>query len=848
MKHRPAILAILFVFLATLGIGLFVGQGHAVAATDYHYTSDKYEAIQGPNPYAVADQSPTVTYRKVADSSQWYGFGNGVYMDLGSPRGDNQGDDCYPAIQTADKKYNGDTNAKLYLECGSRGHSKPIDTRSVTISKTPPSNAGDGAGNDAGATGDTSPTCENEGGPLAWILCPIFNELSDASGWIFSNLVQPFLITPPVSTDPNDPSFQIWSNLRIYGDIFLIIALLVIVFGESVGGGLIDAYTAKKILPRLLVAAVLINLSIYLVAFLVDFSNILGKGLGAILTAPLTHCQAGSNNCWDFHLSLGDQARVFGVGIVGLLAGGTAVAGFLGTIIFGGFAGVSAIITVAFFVLLPIFFSILAVFITLIIRKGLILMLVLVSPVAFALYCLPNTQRYFKRWWDLLIEALMVYPIIVAIFGVSEVLSVTILAANNISPSDLQGSGVSDFFAGNLNRTLSLIVAFLLQFLPLLAIPFTFRFASGMLGRAYDLANNAGQQINKLADTRREHAKRDYRSQEQASRARIYHGMQDFGQRHQGPLGIGKRASRRIARVAGGYNIEALMSAGRAEKAKELNDQIATGRDEEIRGLTVNKRWALANGEDGVDYRTRSDGTREFKSLGGAWVAEQDVDAGHSRWGADQFAQQTALSYEMRKAITEEDAGRVAANYQHIATGPGGWGMSQGEAGGAFKGAAFENQNQHVEYKYTGMDGKLSDAHGFVDEIYNNRGSYNLAQMNSHTIEQLKNAHTAAVQSGDVDQQQKIAAIAETFMHDSSMGGGRVVPGEGGEVKEYLPSEPGEAGAGPSGRRIASTPGSAHTAERVVELAQMTNVYGAKAGGPYTDPGHAPTPNDRQQS
>ncbi|HVI60911.1 MAG TPA: hypothetical protein VM535_02000, partial [Candidatus Saccharimonadales bacterium] len=150
------------------------------------------------------------------------------------------------------------------------------------------------------ANGEASPNCENQGGPLGWILCGVFDIMSDGAQWIFANLLEPFLITAPVSTNPQDPSFQIWSNLRIYGNVFLIIALLVIVFGESIGGGMIDAYTAKKVLPRLLVAAILINLSIYIVGFLVDFTNILGKGVGILLTEPLTHCQGASGgNCWE---------------------------------------------------------------------------------------------------------------------------------------------------------------------------------------------------------------------------------------------------------------------------------------------------------------------------------------------------------------------------------------------------------------------------------------------------------------------------------------------------------------------------------------------------------------------
>ncbi|HVV25557.1 MAG TPA: hypothetical protein VHC21_00805 [Candidatus Saccharimonadales bacterium] len=914
MKRRLLILATFLVFVVSLTASLFPHSASAATSGNtYNYTNDStYAGIQGPDPYANGGQSSTVTYQKADDSSKWWGFGNGIYVDINQPINTNGSTTCYPAIQTSDKKYDGAKTGKVYEECGNNNKSKPASSGSQSVNigsasnnpyqnqqaqqecqgqtgqnlqactagYTAGANGGDegqacsGFSGDAltechtayndgqgGSSGDTSATCEASGFNLSWILCPFFDVLSDGASWMFSNIVAPFLVTPPVSTDPGDPSFQIWSNIRVYGDIFLVIALLVIVFGESIGGGLIDAYTAKKVLPRLLVAAVLINLSIYIVALLVDISNVLGQGVGSLLTAPLSHCSNGTGgNCWDFNLSLGDQARVFSVGLIGLLAGGTAAVGFLGTLIFGGAAGVSAIITVAFFTLLPMFFAVLAVFVTLIVRKGLILMLVLISPVAFALYCLPNTERFFKRWWDLLIEALMVYPIIVAIFGVAEILSITILTSNGIGADDLQGIVNGGVVTHNLNRTLALVVAFLLQFLPLLAVPFAFRFASGALGRIYEAATGAGARVNQLAESRREHAKQDYQAQSLEARGRVYHNARAWGEKNKGPLGIGRAAGRFVGRRAGGYNIEGLLSASRAEKMKQLEDQIATGRDEEIRGLTVNKAAALrgrgvrkitdANGntryEDMAsgarvsesdlskyDYQTdAATGVRSFQSLGGAWITEQDVDAGHSRWGRDQFAQQGALSYEMRKAVKEDQVEHIAQNYATVAKE--GWGMSDEQAGGAWIGASFANQGQHVEFKNTDWkSGQLKDGgKGFVDEVFDNKSAYDLSRMNSHTIEQLRIAHRNAKAVGDEETMRKTQSIAETFMQRYGGGGRQVGVVEEGDQQrpviqqQPLPPSPGGQAqtTGAEGYQTNSQ-GSAHLAERVRQFAEEAGVY-----------------------
>ncbi len=78
-----------------------------------------------------------------------------------------------------------------------------------------------------------------------WILCPIYNGVANASDWILNNLIQPELQTQPICldssgatcSDKNNITYKVWSSFRLYGDIFLVIALLVIVFGETIKHG-----------------------------------------------------------------------------------------------------------------------------------------------------------------------------------------------------------------------------------------------------------------------------------------------------------------------------------------------------------------------------------------------------------------------------------------------------------------------------------------------------------------------------------------------------------------------------------------------------------------------------------
>jgi hypothetical protein len=214
----------------------------------------------------------------------------------------------------------------------------------------------------------------------------------------------------------------------------------------------------------------------------------------------------------------------------------------------------------------------------------------------------------------------------------------------------------------------------------------------------------------------------------------------------------------------------------------------------------------------------------------------------------------------MRKAATEEQLQGLAQNYHYLQDA---WHADNNQMAGAWIGAAFENQNQHLEYKQTDWktgqmydrraDGSIDTERSktFVSEIYEKRGSYPLAQMGSNTIEKLKEAHELAVSTGDVDTQNRVSAIAETFMHQVGTAG--VAPtGTGDEIAPVL----GPTGVPIPGQRQASTQGAAHVAERVRELATLTRVHTnpddpaapvAIPGGTH-EPGYgAIDPNRREQ-
>jgi hypothetical protein len=490
-----------------------------------------------------------------------------------------------------------------------------------------------------GASGDTSPDCESSG-PLSWLLCAVFNVVSTATDWLFSNLVQPLLHTTPVSTNPDDGSFKVWSNFRLYGNIFLIIALLVLIFGQTIGGGMVDAYTAKKMAPRLLIAAVMINLSIYIVALMVDITNILGGGLGSLMIAPF-------KSAAQFQFSL-DGLQVAGIGAI---AGGGIIASWAAGVLTAGALG-AAMPAIGLFVLLPALLGLLGAFITLVIRQGLILFLILSSPVAFALYCLPNTERYFRKWWKLFFETLLVYPAIIAIFALADIMTITIQQANGMGDAPLLDAKTIPLASGHI---LAAIIAFVLQFLPLMLIPFAFKFVGGAIGSLYATLSGHGKSLSNAikGDARDPYSLRNRTKNKMF--AELARGQQQVTDRG-GVLGAsrGRRARGRFAGLFG--NVEGRMARFNKEQAQLAEDMSATGRD--------HFRYAAAGyeikpGEVDSLGNVNNTGRSLFFNSKGEQISVQEYRKGKSLFGNTTGGIGAQLEYTTRKAQSAESLGQM---------------------------------------------------------------------------------------------------------------------------------------------------------------------------------------------
>ncbi len=396
------------------------------------------------------------------------------------------------------------TGKSYYYDNGRNGKNVTYESSSVTVANTPsggPSTNSSGTGaigpnatpsgpTTSSSSGTSGPTCQASG-VLDWVYCAVYDSLKGITDLVLNDLIIPELNTNPICISPtgsgckikNDPTYAIWSSFRVYGDVILLIALLVIIISEAMGGGLLDAYSVRKMLPRLLAAGILLNLSIYIVAALVDITNIIGKGIFQIIVAPLKNAGAfkvASNTS-------GNLLLVAGISFAGLLS-----LRHLGTA-FATHQGFSMLVDV---IIVPALLVFLAILVTVIIRKVAILALIILSPLAFTFYVLPNTEKWFKKWWSLLLEMLMVFPIIMVMFAVSSVMSVI------SSLPGAQPGGVQD----GINSLLTL--AFII--LPLILVPFSFKLAGDTIGRIHGAIDGARAKISAMHEPRRKRAMQNY--------------------------------------------------------------------------------------------------------------------------------------------------------------------------------------------------------------------------------------------------------------------------------------------------------------------------------------------------
>ena len=260
----------------------------------------------------------------------------------------------------------------------------------------------------SGAAGQTATkTCSDEISGVGWIVCPVFGLLAKLNDGMFNFLSNAFLSPKAELFNTSSGTYVAWSVFRNYANIAFVIVFLVIIYSQVTSAG-INNYGIKRMLPRLIIAAILVNVSFYLCQLAIDVSNILGYGIKALFDSIPIKSSA--------------IVPTWASTIAAILVAGGAIIGLF--LVLSGSVLVAAVLAFAMIVIIMV------------LREAAIVLLVAISPLAFVAYLLPNTEDMFKKWWKMFSTLLMVFPVVSLIFGASMLASKVLAASGNMKGTD----------------------------------------------------------------------------------------------------------------------------------------------------------------------------------------------------------------------------------------------------------------------------------------------------------------------------------------------------------------------------------------------------------------------------
>ncbi len=300
---------------------------------------------------------------------------------------------------------------------------------------------------------DNAKVCNGDTiGWLSWIVCPVVKaSITAVEG--MDNAINTLLTidTDQIFNTADEESSgarykQAWSVFRSIALGIVIIASLIIIISTAFGYEILDAYTLRKLLPRILISIIFITLSWSVMNFLIVFTNDIGNGIRALIYLPFQ----GMNGV---EFGVGDSTNV----LTTLMLGGAAIS-------LGAIGLLSLVVTAVLAVIIA--------FLVLVLRELIIIVLIIMAPIGIACLILPNTRKGWQIWQNTLTVMLVVFPIISAIIATGRVFSMTV------------SNG------GSSENIVNQLIAFAAYILPYFMLPFAFRMAGGAMATLAGLAND----------------------------------------------------------------------------------------------------------------------------------------------------------------------------------------------------------------------------------------------------------------------------------------------------------------------------------------------------------------------
>lgn len=386
--------------------------------------------------------------------------------------------------------------------------------------------------------------CSVNYNPITWLLCPVIsgiNGLVDGLDGAITDALNintcTYFNAPGSGADAlcnstqtstgTQSSTQIqastgfytaWSELRDIALGLMVVGALIMIIAQILGFEILDAYTIRKVLPRIIIAAIAISLSWQLMQFFIQISNDFGQGVGDLIYQPFKNLTASGGIQVNANVAgtASSAAAILGIAAISNL-------GLIATLTFG----LVAVVAVGLG------------FIVIVLRQILVIFLALLAPIAIAMFILPGTSRVWKLWSNTFMKALIMFPLIAGMIAIGRVFA---------EVSSTSGGVVGQF------------IAYIAYFGPYFIIPQTFKFAGGILAATGGAAGKASKSFSKSAAGYRAREKKRI-GELNARGERFKHGKQTgvsgFLNRRtmgvttgtQGRFGLGKKGTANINRV-----------------------------------------------------------------------------------------------------------------------------------------------------------------------------------------------------------------------------------------------------------------------------------------------------------
>ncbi len=310
---------------------------------------------------------------------------------------------------------------------------------------------------DATAPEENKDECASELNGFGSIICSGQNLFETITNILYGTIAK--MLVDQTELTKSDTVRKHWGNFLNVANIILIIAFLVVIYSTATSTGGLSNYDVKKLLPRIIIFAIAINLSFYICMALVDLSTIVGKGIFGLLMGGSTG--APPQLIHSAQKTAGEiNSFVVGVALVAI-------------------AAVLVILVGA-----PIILALLAIVFALVVRGIALMILMIISPVAIALYLFNNQglSKGFTMWRDNYIKLLLVYPLFMLVWGGTRVVS------GLVNQGDQDG----------INALFVLLVETICLITPALSIMPLFKASGDIMGKATLMAATNGA-ANKFA-------------------------------------------------------------------------------------------------------------------------------------------------------------------------------------------------------------------------------------------------------------------------------------------------------------------------------------------------------------